>query len=212
MAILTEGTHAGEFICSEANGSRSRDTIVVADGETLVAGAVLGRIETGTASSVTTGTGNGVMGAITVGASAQRGDYILTIKTAASNAGGFELIDPEGDVVGTGDVGTAFVGGGLSFTLADGAVDFIAGDYVTITVADGSFQWVERDVADTNGSAVAAGILFEAVTTSGAVGAGVVLLRAMEYNLAEVTWKTGTSQPDIDLGVAELESIGVISR
>ncbi|WP_135469823.1 head decoration protein [Crenalkalicoccus roseus] len=43
MAVLTEPRHAGEFIVSEANGSRSRDAIVTATG-TLEAGTVLGRI------------------------------------------------------------------------------------------------------------------------------------------------------------------------
>ncbi|NOR64557.1 MAG: head decoration protein [Candidatus Scalindua sp.] len=42
--MLTEGQHAGEFIVSEANGSRSRDKITVLMGEVLVAGAVLGKV------------------------------------------------------------------------------------------------------------------------------------------------------------------------
>lgn len=41
---LTETTHAGGFILSEANGTRSRDNITVVSGETLAAGAVLGKI------------------------------------------------------------------------------------------------------------------------------------------------------------------------
>ncbi len=38
----SEGTHAGEFIISEANGSRSRESGTLTSGENLVAGAVLG--------------------------------------------------------------------------------------------------------------------------------------------------------------------------
>lgn len=38
----SEGTHAGEFIVSEANGMRSRSTATVASGQNLVAGAVVG--------------------------------------------------------------------------------------------------------------------------------------------------------------------------
>lgn len=49
MTTLTEGTHAGEFIVSEANAgstgvSRSREAIVVTSGQNLVAGAVYGII------------------------------------------------------------------------------------------------------------------------------------------------------------------------
>lgn len=38
--VLTEGKHAGEFLVSEANGARSRSTIVVASGQNLVAGQI----------------------------------------------------------------------------------------------------------------------------------------------------------------------------
>jgi hypothetical protein len=44
MTTLTEGQHAGGFLVSEANGSRSREQITVLDGEDLPAGAVLGKI------------------------------------------------------------------------------------------------------------------------------------------------------------------------
>ena len=44
MAELQEGRYAGEFIVSEGNGSISRETITVLSGETLEAGAVLGKV------------------------------------------------------------------------------------------------------------------------------------------------------------------------
>ena len=44
MSVITEGAHTGGFMVSEANGRRSRDAITVAAGESLGAGAVLGRI------------------------------------------------------------------------------------------------------------------------------------------------------------------------
>lgn len=44
MATLTEGRHAGEFIISEANGHRSRDTLTALTGEVLNAGHVVGII------------------------------------------------------------------------------------------------------------------------------------------------------------------------
>ena len=45
MAELTEGTHAREAIVSEANGSRSREQIVVLSGEGKVSAcAILGRV------------------------------------------------------------------------------------------------------------------------------------------------------------------------
>lgn len=47
MTTLTEGYHAGEFIVSEANGTRSREVVTIIEGQNLVAGAVLGQITTG---------------------------------------------------------------------------------------------------------------------------------------------------------------------
>jgi hypothetical protein len=44
MPELQEGQHAGEFIVSEGNGTISRETITVLSGETLEAGAVLGKV------------------------------------------------------------------------------------------------------------------------------------------------------------------------
>ena len=44
MAVLTEGTYAGEAIISEANGTRSRAEITVLSGQNLTAGAVIGKV------------------------------------------------------------------------------------------------------------------------------------------------------------------------
>lgn len=41
MTVLTEGKHAGAFLVSEANGTRSRKTGTVAAGQNLVAGQVV---------------------------------------------------------------------------------------------------------------------------------------------------------------------------
>ncbi|MCK7542956.1 head decoration protein [Marinobacter bryozoorum] len=47
MATFTESRHAGEFIISEANGHRSRDTVTVAAGNNLQAGHVVGALTAG---------------------------------------------------------------------------------------------------------------------------------------------------------------------
>lgn len=44
MPEMQEGQHTGEFIVSEGNGAISRETITVLSGETLDAGAVLGKV------------------------------------------------------------------------------------------------------------------------------------------------------------------------
>jgi len=46
--MLTETSHAGEFILAEANGSLSREEIVISSGEgVLKAGTVLGKLASG---------------------------------------------------------------------------------------------------------------------------------------------------------------------
>lgn len=77
-------------------------------------------------------TGNGTMGTVTVSAGAKEGTYNLEIIEPAANAGKFSVEDPDGVIIGTGTVGVAFSAGGLAFTLADGATDFVAGDGFTI--------------------------------------------------------------------------------
>lgn len=79
-------------------------------------------------------TGNGVMGSITVSAQTPRGRYRLKMIEPGTNVGIFVVYDPNGREIGTGNVASAFSNGGLAFTLADGATDFISGDGFTIDV------------------------------------------------------------------------------
>lgn len=60
------------------------------------------------------------------------GAYRLVITAASSNAGSFTVYKPDGKILGTGTVGSAFDTGGLSFTLKDGATDFAVGDTFTL--------------------------------------------------------------------------------
>lgn len=47
MAVLTEARHAGEFILSEANGMRSRDNVLLKQGNGLLPAGMLLAIDTG---------------------------------------------------------------------------------------------------------------------------------------------------------------------
>lgn len=214
MGVLIEGQHAGEFLVSEAAGSRSRKAITVLSGQVLKAGHVVGMVALGVAAALATvgNTGDGAMGAITVGADAQAGDYMLTITKAAANAGEFQVVDPQGDVVGLGNVGEAFGGGGLSFTLADGTADFAKGDSITITVADGSGKYVEWDPTNTDGSHIAAGILFDGVDANAADAKGVLVARDAEVNGGELVYFTNATTDDKTAAAEQLEKFGIIVR
>ncbi|HBP5990404.1 TPA: head decoration protein, partial [Pseudomonas aeruginosa] len=70
MTIKTEGVHAGEFLLSEANGSRSRENIVITAGSgRLVAGTLIAPITAAnalTATAAAGNTGDGTVGATVV--------------------------------------------------------------------------------------------------------------------------------------------------
>lgn len=89
-----------------------------------------------TGAAVAGNAGNGTITASpTVGVGAKIGIYNLTCIEPATDLGKFMLQDPDGHEVGTVTVGAQFVGGGLTFTVADGSNDFASGDSFTITVA-----------------------------------------------------------------------------
>jgi hypothetical protein len=94
---------------------------------------------TAEAAALGTNTGNGAMGAITVSAGAKPGRYTLTFIEPGSNVGTFIVLDPDGIQIGDGVVAAAFSAGGLAFTLADGATDFVSGDSFAITVSGNPF-------------------------------------------------------------------------
>jgi len=171
MSIKTEGAHAGEFLLSEANGTRSRSEVVITAGAgILAAGTLIAMITAANASTASAdagNTGNGVMGALTTASAAVSGAYVLTVTKALAAGGTFGLVDPLGVTVGAGSVGTAFNGGGLQFTLAAGATDFIVGDVFTIAVIAALGEYRPYDAAGTDdGRRAASGILYAPVDAS----------------------------------------------
>lgn len=206
---LTESIRPGEFLLAEANGTISREEITIAAAAGAMApGTLLGKITkagTATSAAYAGNTGNGTMGTVTVGAGAKAGDYKLTIIEPGTNVGTFQVEDPDGIVIGTGVVAAAFSKGGLAFTLADGATDFVAGDGFTITVTAGSGKYVAYSNAATDGSEVAAGILYGPVEDLAADQIAVAVVRH-----AEVigTLLTGNDAA----GTADLLALGILVR
>lgn len=215
MTVFNEDTHAGEFLVSEANGHRSRESITIASGEDLKAGHVLGRTGgsgSAAASADSGNTGNGSMGSITVGGAAVNGDYRLWFVEPATDAGEFVVEDPQGNQVGQGTVASEFSGGGLTFTLADGGTDFAPGDAFTITVSGQTYEYKEYDPTNGDGSEIAAGILYDAVDATTGAEDGVAIVRDAEFDDASLTWFSGASDAQKTTGKLELEKLGVVAR
>lgn len=259
---LTEARRTGEFILSEANGTRSREEITIAaEAGALAAGTILGKKDKADSSAVVTGsiaakvltvtavtsgklavgqtisgsgvtagtkitgllTGTGGTGtysvsatqtvasttitgsgatvaafahnaastgtiaSVVVGAGAKPGAYKVVVIEPATNKGAFQVEDPDGVIVGIGEVATEFAGGGLTFTVTDGDTDFKAGEGFTITVAAGSGEYVAYAADATDGSEVPAGILYAAAQDSTAAQKAVIIARDAEVAEIQLT-------------------------
>lgn len=157
----------------------------------LARGTLLGRITVGAATSAkASGTGDGVVGAATVGAQTQVGVYTLTCIAAASNAGTFQVVAPDGSALKNLTVGVAYTGDHINLTIADGATDWGVGAVVTVTVAAGSGKMIQSLAAATDGSQAPAAILADyAAAASADVVAGTYI--AGEFDESAVVFGTG---------------------
>ena len=138
MTTYTETTHAGGFITGELPDCLSRKAGSLASGQNLLAGAVLGKITKAIAAApipTIVGTGTGLMSALTFGPDVQTGSYVITL-TATGATAAFSVTAPDGTVLPTGNVATAYVSTHLSFLIANGGT-MTTGDVFTVVVTAG---------------------------------------------------------------------------
>ncbi len=147
--------------------------ITLLTGENLARGAVLGKITGGVGATDDDGvadpgnTGDGTIGTVSAVAGAQPGVYTITIIEPGANVGTFTVEDPNGVEIGTGVVAVQF-SNQVQFTIADGSVDFIAGDRFTITVtAVATEKYKLSASASADGSETPDAVLAEATDASG---------------------------------------------
>jgi hypothetical protein len=214
MPEISEGRYRGEFLYSEACGTRSLETVTIDTGD-LAAGTVLGKITKGAATGAAVGgnTGNGtITAAPAVAAGAKVGVYRAVCIEPATDAGKFLVTDPDGINLGVATVAVEFVGGGLTFTIADGSTDFASGDSFTITIAAGSGKYVAYNQDGVNGSEIAAGILYDNVDATSADVEAVVYVRDCEVNGNEITWPSDIEAAEKTAAIAQLATLGIIVR
>ena len=211
MASNTEGKHRAEFVQSLAQGNRSIENVTIKSGQNIQAGEVLGRELTGsaTATADAQNTGDGVMGTVTVTDQAKVGTYMLTFLEAATDAGAFMVEDPGGINMGEGNVAAAFSAGGLSFTLADGATDYVPGDQFSIVVTETSVVYT---ALPNDGSEAARCIALEDYNASSAALLGAVVMRDSEVNGNELVWPASQSAANKTLAIDQLAALGIIVR
>lgn len=206
---LTETNHALEFLLSEAPGFRSREAGSLNSGQDCAAGTVLGRLLTGSGAKVS-GTGDGTVGAVTVGPDAEVGIYVLTGLTEAGNAGTFSVRSPSGAYLPPLTVASAYVSSHISLTVADGTADWDIGDVIHVTVAGGDYEAL--DVAATDGTQTAAAILCYPTDATDADQDVTLIVRDAEVSADMLAWPVGISDANKSIATARLAARGITLR
>ncbi|HWQ55161.1 MAG TPA: head decoration protein [Bryobacteraceae bacterium] len=219
MPVQAEGKYLGDWLKFEAENQYSRDVVTILAGSgaarELLTGMVLGRVTKGAAASaaVAGNTGDGaITAAPAVGAGAKPGVYRVVCIEPAVDGGKFAVEDPNGILIGVATVGIEFTNH-LTFTIADGAADFVAGDTFTITVAAGSGKVKQIDFAATDGSDVASGLLLlDTTAPDGADRSGVAIVRNAIVSDNGITWPAGTTANQKSAAIAQLKTAGILVR
>jgi hypothetical protein len=155
--------------------------IVLAAGAQLPRGTVLGQ-QSSYSAIVTAGSsnvGSGTVNTIVPATGAMVGNYVLT----ATSPTNWTVTSPEGVALAPATTGTAYSGGGLSFTITPGGNPFGANDTFTLAVVDsiGSFITCVRTASD--GSQVPVAILADyADASNGPVRTGAYVMGEFNAN------------------------------
>jgi Bacteriophage lambda head decoration protein D len=164
--VYSEPNYLSDVVLDEEDDfQESRDAVIVASGQKLAIGAVLGKITIGEVSEDHAGnTGDGAMTldeTTPALANCQVGDYAVKCIAAATDSGTFEVFDPKGYSLGTVAVAATFANQ-IKFSIADGATDFVVGDTFTVTVAAGTGKVKALAPAALDGTQDAYGVLVTA--------------------------------------------------
>lgn len=141
MTTLTEGYHAAEFLISEGGkGYLAREAVTVASGQSLSAGAVLGKLTKRQAAApipTIVGTGTGLMSALSFGPDVQVGSYVITLLATSATAA-FSVVAPDGTILPNGAVGTAYSSSHLWFLISNGGTMTVDDAYTVVVTAAGT--------------------------------------------------------------------------
>lgn len=206
MSTETLGTRTGEFLLSEANGTRSREAVTVETDtdRVLDPGQVLGTKMAAVVAADAGNTGDADVSAVAVtfGHEAQTGVYTLTCTAESANAGTMSVTTPDGRLLSALTVATAYTSDQINLTIPDGAEDWDTGDIVTVTVTG---KAVPYSAAATDGSQRASGVLLDTVDASASDADGVAIVRDAEIYTSKLTGSSSTA-------LAQLAMLGIVAR
>lgn len=167
----------------------------------LKRGTVLGQVNSlNVETKKGTNAGNGTVGAISLGASSQIGNYVLTAKSAT----GFGVVDPEGNALADATVGTAYTSAEINFTITAGGTAFAAGDSFTLAVVNAIGTFIESVKTATDGSQTPVAVLVDDVDASAGAVAGDAYFMG-EFNaralIYDASWTIQTLRAAIRPGI-----------
>lgn len=218
VAPLQEWWHNGGFMVSEAPGHQSRDQILLTGGQLVLAGTVLGQISTSNSSPAATaaaGATNVGNGTLTIGTQPQAGFTpagVFTVTLTAPTV--FSVTGPNNFNNVDQPVGTAFDADGMVFTVAAGSKAFAAGDSFSITVTSPGTtgQWRPLNPTASDGSQVAAGVLFATKDVTAGPKPALGVVRMAEVNGSELIWPAGITPTQQAAAVSQLAQAHLLVR
>lgn len=146
---MAEVIEQGTFVPDNLIGGDKKlvtEEVLIAAGQNLARGSVLGRVKNSTPTTGTAdggNTGNGTCTVVTGGPDTIPGTYTIECTRAITNGGEFSVTDPNGKFIGSvlitaGAGGTGvFKSSQINFTLTDGGTDFALADKFTVAVTEG---------------------------------------------------------------------------
>lgn len=209
-----------DLVKFEVDTSYVREFGTLTANNPVVIGTPLGKISAGAVTTAAKAGGNTGNGVLTLDPTtpklvgARPGVYTVRFIAAATNGGTFRVEDPNGDVIGDGQVGAAFVDD-VKFTIADGATDFVVGDGFDITIAAGSGKIVVLSATGLDGSSKCIGFSFVNRDPGNADQ-----LKGVTYGArgplvvadAGIVWPAGFTADQKLAAIADVTALGIVVR
>ena len=192
----SEGSYVPDALIAGCADDMRGEVKTILSGQNIVRGTLLGRVDDGAvtatgAADVPAPVAATITASPTATTAAKVGIHRLVCIVAGAT-GTFRHTDPDGNVVGDATVGTAYTGGGLTFTITDAGTDPAVGEAfkITVAIAAGSGKYVKSLAAATNGSETPIAVAAEDVDASLGDVMGVVYYTG-DFNSDAMTFGAG---------------------
>lgn len=174
-------------------------------------GVALGRRTVGAVTSAKTGTGNGTRTGIAAGALAQVGDYVVTQYDATNDL--WSVVAPDGTRLADAKTGVAYASPHLAFSINEGGTAWIAGDFVTFSVAAGSGEYVPLDPDAVDGSQNFDGVSGAVVVVEGTTPQkSFAVVRGAALVSDAIIWPDGFTADQKTAALAGVRDRGLVAR